>query len=93
MFRDNEIVYLKMLEGIMDSVDPECKIEYIKKINGAAIRIVPSEKMKDKIDFLMNKLIAFHNFINTKVDFSKSIKASGKIYYEIIDNDVLFSEN
>lgn len=79
--KDNEYLYLTRLEAVINSVDENSKCVIYKKPHAFVVRILPS---KEKIiPLFMKEIIKFHKFLSIRVDFGKSIKNTGIIYYEI----------
>jgi hypothetical protein len=82
---DNEEIYFKHLEGIIDSVDELAILEITKGSNSYIFRLAPSLPKYNPM--LLEEILKFHNLFQIKLDLSKSIKASATIYFQIsLDN-------
>lgn len=78
---DNDVKYLNLLEGFLNSIDEFCKVEVTKRLSGIAFRISPSIAMYSQ--HILTNLIDFHYMLKVKVEFSKSIRAASTIDYTI----------
>lgn len=78
---DNEETYFKHLEGLVSSLDQYASISASKKPEGIVIRVTPSDYKS------LLSLLAELKKLNTKfgliVEFSKSMKSSNNICYNI----------
>jgi hypothetical protein len=79
--RDNDTNYLLMLEGILNSVDELCEVEVNRRSESIGIRIAPSHPsyLKDIIRVVKD----FHYSIGFRIEFSKSIKTSSSLDFQI----------
>lgn len=78
---DNDYLYFKLLLAVVESVDEYSSVQIVFTPNGYIFRISPS--LIKYCDNLMEEIIKFHKFTRIKVDFSKSIKSSGRIVFKI----------
>jgi hypothetical protein len=78
---DNEEIYIAHLEGVINSVDELSAMQISKMDDRYHFRISPS--IPKYIPILMEELIKYHNILNIRLNFSKSIKTSGTINFEI----------
>lgn len=78
---DNESTYFSYLVGYIESIDSNCTVQITKKPTGINIRISPSEPK-----YASNIIVAvkqFHNLFGMNLDFSKSMKTSVTINFNI----------
>lgn len=80
---DNDFRYFSMLEGIVNSVDSNSSVEIIKKPKSYSTRISPSSRDEMTINHILEEVIKFHTLLGIHIDLSKSIKTSGRIFYDI----------
>ena len=78
---DNDEKYFNFLQGIVDSIDYLSTMEVTSNPNGFHFRLCPSSSKFT--DTLIKELNVFHNMINIKLSFSKSIKTSASIIFEV----------
>lgn len=78
---ENEIAYYQSLKGIIESVDPHSSILVTKKLNGISIRITPSSSSLLNATILQVNIL--NNTLGLKVEYSKSIKTSISINFNI----------
>lgn len=78
---DNEIIYFNFLQGIVDSIDYLSTLEVTRTPKAYHFRLCPSSSKFT--DTLIKELNVFHNMINIKLSFSKSIKSSASIIFEV----------
>ncbi len=78
---DNDEVYIQHLYGIIESVDELSCVEISKTPSSLHFRIAPSIPMY--INPLMHEITKFNNLYGIKLDFSKSIKTSSVITFNI----------
>jgi hypothetical protein len=81
IMQDNEEVYFASLRGIIESVDELSSLEVTKTPHAYLFRLVPS--LPKYTNMLIEELIKFHNLINTRLEFSKSIKTTATITFSI----------
>jgi hypothetical protein len=79
---DNDENYLAHLEGVIDSVDEYSSMMITKKIDGYGFRIATSLPMYNNM--LIEEIIKYHNLLKIRLVFSKSIKTTGTIEFNII---------
>lgn len=78
---DNDSMYISYLLGIIDSVDELSHLEIIYSPKGYSFRISPS--LPKYNNSLIKEIIDFNNLFHIKVDFSKSIKTTGTLSFNI----------
>lgn len=78
---DNEETYYGYLQGLVESIDNEAHMILIKKEDGVAVRIMPSEYRR--FEQLLDLIKKFHTMLSIQVDFSKSMKAGNNISFSI----------
>lgn len=78
---DNDSIYLSYLLGIIESVDELSHIEVVLSPNGYNFRISPS--LPKYNNMLIQEIIEFNNMFGIKVDFSKSIKTTATLSFNI----------
>lgn len=78
---ENEQTYFDHFFGAIESVDELCSIDTIKLANLYRIRICPSAP--NYLDILIQEIINFHKLFKIQVEFSKSIKTSSIITFNI----------
>jgi hypothetical protein len=78
---DNDELYIAHLIGIIESRDELSHLQITKISNGYNFRISPSIPMYN--NHIIEGLLNFHNMLGIKVDFSKSIKSSGTLSFNI----------
>jgi hypothetical protein len=78
---DNEEVYMRYLEGILSSVDPDLSMMLVRDRNKIATRISPS--VPNSFNLILDEVKKFHTMLGIQVDFSKSMKAGANIYFTI----------
>lgn len=82
---DNELAYIRYLEGVISSIDEYADVQITKLFQGVSIRVAPSSPIL--FNNLMQSLQDMHNSIGIRVDFSKSMKAGGNIFFIINDKN------
>jgi hypothetical protein len=78
---DNESTYLNYLEGLVESVDLLSDMMIYRKENGVIVRISPSEPAY--FDQILIVIKRFHTMLGIQVDFSKSMKITSSINFNI----------
>jgi hypothetical protein len=78
---DNESTYFGLLVGYIEALDPEAVVQVTKKLEGINIRISPSQPFFN--DRIISGMKKFHNVYNMELEFSKSMKASLTINFNI----------
>lgn len=81
VMKDNDIIFLSHLEGIINSVDELCSVEITKLTSSYNVRIAPS--MPRYTNMLIEELVKFHNLFGIRMDMSKSITTSALITYKV----------
>jgi hypothetical protein len=81
VMQDNEIAYFAHLEGIISSVDELSTLEITKNPHSYHFRLAPSLPMYN--DMLLQEILKLHNMFKIRLNFSKSIKSSATITFEI----------
>jgi hypothetical protein len=79
---DNEEQFLRMLEGVIESVDELSSLQIDKLPNGYHFRLSPS--IPSYNNSLMGEILKFNNMFGIRLDLSKSIKASGNFTFKIL---------
>jgi len=82
ILEENTLTYFQYLEGIIESIDVGAFGEVTRKMSGINIRISPSEPKY--FDILFKEVEALHNRFGLKMSYSKSMKSSGTINYDIL---------
>jgi hypothetical protein len=78
---DNEELYLRMLSGVIESVDELSSLEISKLRDGYQFRLSPS--IPSYSNSLIEELLKLNNLFGIRLDLSKSIKASGNVSFKI----------
>jgi hypothetical protein len=78
---ENENAYFAHLEGVINSVDEYSNLQITYTNYAFIFRLAPS--LPKYIPLLIEEIIKFHNLYNIRLDFSKSIKTSGTIVFDI----------
>ena len=78
---ENEINYFAQLEGVIDSVDEYSELQVTKALDHYNFRLVPS--IPKYTNSLIDAIITYHNMLNIRLDFSKSIKTTATINFKI----------
>lgn len=78
---DNDEVFLRMLIGVVESVDELSSLEISKTPYSYHFRIAPS--IPKYINHIMHEITTFNNLYGIKLDFSKSIKTTAVITFNI----------
>ena len=81
IMKDNDEIYFAHLEGIICSVDEYSNMMITKQPDFYSFRIATS--LPKYNNMLIEQLINFHNVLNMKLIFSKSMKTSGTIAFKI----------
>lgn len=81
VMQDNDEVFLAHLEGVIDSVDELCSLEITKEAHVYKFRIAPS--LPKYTNMLIEEIIKYNNMFGIKLDFSKSIKTTAIISFQI----------
>ena len=78
---DNDARYFELLESVINSVDIGSTVEVYKKPDKYTLRLTPTKE--NNINLIIEEVLKFHNLMNIKLNLSKSIKTSGKIFFDI----------
>ena len=78
---DNEENYFRFLQGIIESIDALSSMEITRNPHAYHFRLCPSNTACT--DRLIKELNTFHNMIGIQLSFSKSIKTSATIIFEV----------
>jgi hypothetical protein len=81
ILKENEVTYFKHLEGIVASLDNGASISITKKPEGILVRITPSDYIR--FNYILSEIKKIHTKFGIKVEFSKSMKSSNNICYNI----------
>lgn len=78
---EEEKVYFAKLKGAIESADELSSLEITRAPKHYSFRIAPSAPKYTNV--IITELTKFHNTIGVRLDFSKSMKTSGAIYFTI----------
>lgn len=78
---DNEELFFNQLNGIIESVDELCSLQITKVGKSYKFRISPSLPLYNNL--IIKELTEFYNIFGIHLNFSKSIKSSGTLYFSI----------
>jgi hypothetical protein len=78
---DNDELYFSLLRGVIESIDCYSHLEISRNPNTILFRLSPSSTMY--IDTLIKDINSLNNMLNIKVHFSKSIKSTSIISFNI----------
>lgn len=81
VMRDNDLVYLAHLEGIIDAIDELSCMEITKTSHSYHFRLAPS--IPKYTQSLLHEILKFNNQFGIKLDLSKSIRTSSTITFNI----------
>jgi len=76
---DNDAAYINHVEAVVRSIDEDCKLTIIQKIDGLGFHITPS--IGQLKPFLIKAIRKSHYKLGLKIDFSKSVNASDLISF------------
>ncbi len=78
---DNELAYYRHVQAAIESIDPDSTLLLNKGVANISIRLSPSHPkfINDLISVLNN----IHNALSLRVTYSKSMKTSCTINYQI----------
>jgi len=79
ILRENEKAYLSLLEGLVNSIDENSQMEIRMGKEHHSFRISPS--LPIYINLLVEQVNALHNLLNIKVEYGKSLKNSGSLFF------------
>jgi hypothetical protein len=78
---DNETVYFSNLQAYVESIDHEGVLRITKNLQGINVRIAPSHPQYLRV--LLKDIKTFHTMFGLEVLFSKSMKTSMTINFDI----------
>lgn len=78
---DNDIQYFNLLESIINTIDELSILEVRRSPTKYIFRVAPTSP--NYITPLIEELNNFHNMLNIKVEYSKSIKSSSSLGFNI----------
>lgn len=78
---ENEETYFQHLFGSLESADELCHLEVIKLANLYRFRIAPSSPKY--LNILIEEIIKLHKLFRIQLEFSKSIRTSSIITFNI----------
>lgn len=78
---ENEELYFAKLRGVIESADEYSAMQITKSGEHYIFRLIPS--VPKYTDNIIEALIQFHNTLQIRLDFSKSIKTTGSINFII----------
>jgi len=81
ILKDNEETYFRYLEAVVSSVDYESSMQFTKRELGIGVRISPSTP--ETFSSILDCMKKLHTQFGIHVDFSKSMKASSTINFNI----------
>ena len=81
ILKENEINYFAQLEGVVCSVDEHCSLEITHTGKKYIFRLAPSHPKY--LNLIIEELTKYHNLLNIKLDFSKSIKTTAIILFKL----------
>lgn len=81
VMRENEKNYFSQIEGVISSVDELCSLQITNKPTMYEFRIATSHPRYTNM--LIEEIIKYHNMIGIRLDFSKSIKTTGTISFNL----------
>lgn len=81
---DNEEMYLRLLEALINGHDLHASTEVTNKPTGYLVRIAPSAPQY--LPILLEDIKIFHSSIGVTLEFSKSIKTATTLTFVISNN-------
>lgn len=78
---DNEEIYLRMLQGVIESVDELSSLQIMRMPKGYYFRLSPS--IPSYTNPLIEEVLKLSNMFGIRMDLSKSIKTTGNITFKI----------
>lgn len=78
---DNEIAYFKLLEAVVNSVDELSCMEIRRNPKNYHFRIAPSRPLY--LNMIVTELNNLHNLLHIQLEYSKSIKSSSSVAFNI----------
>lgn len=82
ILQDNDVFYLLHLQGIINSTDEYASVEATNKLSGVSVRVAPSTP--EYSQHVLKALKDFHYSLSLRVEFSKSIRTTTTIEYQIL---------
>lgn len=81
VLKENEVTYLRYLEGILEAVDPDLSMILNRDRNRIVTRISPS--VPASFNSILDEVKKLHTMLGIRVEFSKSMKAGANIHFTI----------
>lgn len=78
---DNEMNYFAQLKGVLESVDEYSSMQITRTPSHYLFRLTPSTP--SYTNNIIEELNKYHNLLNIRVKFSKSIKTTSVINFKI----------
>lgn len=78
---DNDLLYFKLLEGLINSHDNFCECEIRKSSDCYYFRLVLT--LPEVMHNLIESINDLHNTLSLKVDYSKSMKKNSSISWKL----------
>lgn len=82
---DNDAAYINHVEAVVRSIDENCKLTIIKRLDSLAFQVIPS--IVDLKPFIIKAIRKAHYKLNLKIDFSKSVNATDIVTFWTCFND------
>lgn len=86
ILKDNDAFYFMQLQGIINSTDEYAHVEATNKLSGVSVRIATSTPQYSQ--HVLKAIKDFHYMLHLRVEFSKSIRTTSTIEYQIYFGDV-----
>lgn len=86
ILKDNDLSYLEYLDGVIASIDEYANCEATNRVTGISFRIAPSTPIYTQK--ILKAIKDFHYLLSLRVEFSKSIRTSSTIEYQINFGDI-----
>lgn len=84
VMKENDKIYFSYLEGVVCSVDELCCMQITNKPEKYEFRIATSHPKYTNM--LIEEIIKYHNILNIKLEFSKSIKTTSTVSFVLQKN-------
>ena len=81
ILKENEKAYFKLLEGVLNTVDELCQLEVRRNPTNYHFRIASSTPQY--LNHIVTELNSLHNLLGITLDYSKSIKSTSSIAFNI----------
>lgn len=82
---DNDAAYINHVESVVRSIDEECKLTIVRRLDSLSFQVIPS--ITALKPFLIKAIRKSHYKLGLKIDFSKSVNASDFISFWTCFND------